>query len=157
MGGQPDAPRTPDEEWYYKRVSFWMKRYENFVGLTEVKAAQARVVECERKFIETQEMRREAQKMISDVQKRIKDIHLELEKTHRGEDRYLVLVTQEHRVLKEEKNLPDEFKFYEKESGNTSQTSPTLSETLTRRSEHRLRRQSTGQFLDPFLAPALAS
>ena len=52
--------------------------------------------------------------MISDVQKRIKDIHLELEKTHRGEDRYLVLVTQEHQVLKEEKNLLDEFKFYEK-------------------------------------------
>ena len=97
-------------------------RYENFVGLTEVKAAQARVVECEKKFIETQEMRREAQKMIADVQKRIKveltellweprleqflpiltccvqDIHLELEKTHRGEDRYLVLVTQEHQV-----------------------------------------------------------
>jgi len=114
FGGQTDQPRTPEQEWYYKRVSFWMKRYENVVGLTEVKAAQARVVECERKFIETQEMRREAQKMISDVQKRIKDIHLELEKTHRGEDRYLVLVTQEHQVLKEEKNLLDEFKFYEK-------------------------------------------
>ena len=47
-------------------------RYENFVGLTEVKAAQARVVECEKKFIAIQEMRREAQKMISDVRKRIK-------------------------------------------------------------------------------------
>merc|ERR1712025_763923 len=114
MGGQPDAPRTPDEEWYYKRVSFWMKRYENFVGLTEVKAAQARVVESEKKFIETQEMRREAQIKISDVQKRLKDIHLELEKTHRGEDRYLVLVTQEHQVLKEEKNMQEEFKFFEK-------------------------------------------
>jgi len=114
FGGQPDTPRTPDEEWYYKRVSFWMKRYENFVGLTEVKAAQARVVECERKFIETQEMRRELQLKIADIQKRIKDIHLELEKTHRGEDRYLVLVTQEHQVLKEERNLQDEFKFHEK-------------------------------------------
>ena len=31
----------------------------------------------------------------------IQDIHLELEKTHRGEDKYLVLVTQEHQVLKE--------------------------------------------------------
>ena len=30
---------------YSQRVSFWMKRYENFVGLTEVKAAQAKVVE----------------------------------------------------------------------------------------------------------------
>jgi DNA-binding HxlR family transcriptional regulator len=114
FGGQPDAPRTPDEEWYYKRVSFWMKRYENFVGLTEVKAAQARVVESERKFVETQEMRREAQIKISDVQKRLKDIHLELEKTLRGEDRYLVLVTQEHQVLKEEKNIKEEFKFFEK-------------------------------------------
>jgi len=114
FGGQPDQPRTAEQEWYYKRVSFWMKRYENFVGLTEVKAAQARVVECERKFIETQELRREAQKGIAEVQKKVKEIHLELEKTHRGEDRYLVLVTQEHQVLKEENNLLDEFKFYEK-------------------------------------------
>ena len=93
-----------------------MKRYENFVGLTEVKAAQARVVERERKFIDQQELRREAQVKITEVQKKIKvrfrdeiffhaeneiffqDIHVELEKTHRGEDRYLVLVTQEHQV-----------------------------------------------------------
>ena len=75
-----------------------MKRYENFVGLTEVKAAQARVVERERKFIQQQELRREAQAKITDVQKKIKEIHAELEKTHRGEDRYLVLVTQEHQV-----------------------------------------------------------
>ena len=32
------------EEWYAERVSFWMKRYENYIGLTEVKAAQALVV-----------------------------------------------------------------------------------------------------------------
>ena len=49
-----------------------MKRYENFVGLTEVKAAQARVVERERKFIEQQELRREAQAKITEVQKKIK-------------------------------------------------------------------------------------
>ena len=30
---------------YTAKVGFWMKRYENFVGLTEVKAAQHRVVE----------------------------------------------------------------------------------------------------------------
>ena len=44
----------------------------------------------------------------------LKDIHLELEKTHRGEDRYLVLVTQEHQVLKDEKQLQEEFKQFEK-------------------------------------------
>merc|ERR1719481_1849033 len=91
-----------------------MKRYEDFVGLTEVKAAQARVVEAEKRFINTQELRRESQSKITDIQKKIKDIHLELEKTHRGEDRYLVLVTQEHQVLKEEKQLQEEFKQFEK-------------------------------------------
>merc|ERR1719481_624693 len=91
-----------------------MKRYEDFVGLTEVKAAQAKVVESEKRFINTQELRRESQANLTDIQKKIKDIHLELEKTHRGEDRYLVLVTQEHQVLKEELNLTEDFKSYEK-------------------------------------------
>ena len=54
------------------QVSFWMKRYENFVGLTDVKAAQARVVERERKFIDQQELRRESQAKITEVQKKIK-------------------------------------------------------------------------------------
>lgn len=91
-----------------------MKRYENVVGLTEVKAAQARVVRSEKRFVETQDLRREAQARIGEIQKKVKDIHMELEKTHRGEDRYLVLVTQEHQVLKEERNLHDEFKLLEK-------------------------------------------
>ena len=55
-----------------------MKRYENFVGLTEVKAAQARVVKYEKKFIDTQELRREAQSKITDIQKKIK-VYLMLE------------------------------------------------------------------------------
>lgn len=47
----PDAPMKEDndnnssQEWYYEKVSYWMKQYEDFVGLTEVKAAQAKVVE----------------------------------------------------------------------------------------------------------------
>jgi len=112
FGSKP--PRNAEEEWYAKRVSFWMKRYEDFVGLTEVKAAQARVVEAEKRFINTQELRRESQANLTDIQKKIKDIHLELEKTHRGEDRYLVLVTQEHQVLKDEKQNQEEFKQFEK-------------------------------------------
>ena len=36
--------KKSNEEWYAERLSFWMKRYENFVGLTEVKASQALVV-----------------------------------------------------------------------------------------------------------------
>ena len=52
-----------------------MKRYEDFVGLTDVKGAQARVVKYEKKFIETQELRRESQSKITDIQKKIKVIY----------------------------------------------------------------------------------
>ena len=30
FGGQTDQPRTPEQEWYYKRVSFWMKRLKQY-------------------------------------------------------------------------------------------------------------------------------
>ena len=31
----------------------------------------------------------------------LQEIHIELDKTHRGDDKYLALITQEHNVLKE--------------------------------------------------------
>ncbi|KAL1414662.1 hypothetical protein MTO96_000785 [Rhipicephalus appendiculatus] len=68
--------------------------YEDVVGLTEVKAAQTKVLEAEQKFVATQEQ--------------------QLDKTHRGEDRYLTLITQEHAVIKEERALLEQFKHLEK-------------------------------------------
>lgn len=59
-------------------------------------------------------MRREKQDEIRDVQTRLKEIHVELDKTSRGEDRYLNLLTQEHSIIKREKNLLEEFKHLER-------------------------------------------
>lgn len=61
-----------------------------------------------------QELRREKQDEIRDVQTRLKEIHVELDKTSRGEDRYLNLLTQEHALIKREKLLLDEFKQLER-------------------------------------------
>ena len=80
--------KKSNEEWYAERVSFWMKRYENFVGLTEVKAAQALVVKEEKLFIQAQEQRRSTQTAINDVQGQLKTLRSELERTPRGDDRY---------------------------------------------------------------------
>ncbi|KAK8768988.1 hypothetical protein V5799_014546 [Amblyomma americanum] len=88
--------------------------YEDVVGLTEVKAAQAKVLEAEQKFVTTQEQRREKQQRILQLQSQLKEIHAELDKTHRGEDRYLSLITQEHAVIKEERSLLEQFKSLEK-------------------------------------------
>ena len=57
---------------FYQALAKRLESHENFVGLTDVKAAQARVVEREKKFIDQQELRREAQAKITEVQKKIK-------------------------------------------------------------------------------------
>lgn len=88
--------------------------YEDVVGLTEVKAAQTKVLEAEQKFVATQEQRREKQQRILQLQNQLKEIHAELDKTNRGEDRYLTLITQEHAIIKEERSMLEQFKNLEK-------------------------------------------
>lgn len=88
--------------------------YEDVVGLTEVKAAQTKVLEAEQKFVSTQEQRREKQQRILQLQSQLKEIHAELDKTNRGEDRYLTLITQEHAIIKEERSMLEQFKNLEK-------------------------------------------
>ena len=63
-----------EEDWYSARVSFWMKQYENFVGLTAVKEAQVKVIRTEKALVNAQDDRRETQRLINDVQAKIKNI-----------------------------------------------------------------------------------
>ncbi|XP_076363964.1 mitochondrial potassium channel-like isoform X1 [Tachypleus tridentatus] len=97
-----------------EKMSRLMKYYEDFIGLTEVKAAQDKVLQAERKFNDTQELRRDRQQQIQHIASCLKEIHAELDKTTSGEDRYLTLITQEHAIIKEERNLTEEFKQLEK-------------------------------------------
>jgi hypothetical protein len=108
-------PEGEDEHWYSARVNFLMKRYENFVGLTDVKNAQARVQKTEKLFITSQDDRRETQRLLNEVQGKIKNLHTELERTHRGEEKYLELVTLEHQVLREERNMTEQLTRLEKD------------------------------------------
>jgi hypothetical protein len=104
---------APDE-WYAERVSFWMKRYEKFVGLTEVKAAQALVVKEERHFIDSQDQRRDTQTAINEVQNKLKSLRAELERTPRGEDKYLELITEEHAIIKNENAITEQLQNLER-------------------------------------------
>lgn len=89
--------------------------YEEVTGMDEVRTAQNWVLEAEKKFVSAQERRREANKLVSEIQSKLKDLYAELDKTTRGEERYVYLVTQEHSVLKEERKAVDEFQRYERE------------------------------------------
>ncbi|XP_065352395.1 mitochondrial potassium channel-like [Cloeon dipterum] len=89
--------------------------YEEFTGIDEVRKAQDKVVLSESKFIAAQEERRKANKRLSDVDTKLREIYGELERTRRGEDRYIFLVTQEGALMKERDTLSAEFQRYEQE------------------------------------------
>lgn len=79
--------------------------YEHFTGLDEVKMAQNRVLEAEERFIRAQEKRRDATVSLSEINNKLKELYAELDNTTRGEDRYVYLIQQEHKLLKEEKAI----------------------------------------------------
>lgn len=70
--------------------------------------------QAEKDFTKTQDARREKQDSIRDVQARLKEIHTELDKTSRGEDKYLTLLTQEHAIIKQEKQMLEDFRRLER-------------------------------------------
>ncbi|KAK6175411.1 hypothetical protein SNE40_013880 [Patella caerulea] len=91
-----------------------LQAYEDFVGLTEVKEAQNNVIQAEKKFLAIQEKRRLIQQDMSVIQSRLKSISTELDKTNRGDDRYLDLVKTEHSIIREEYEMIESLKGTEK-------------------------------------------
>ena len=61
--------------------------------------------QAEQRFVDAQEERRVRQSELQVLQMKLKEIHGELDRTSRGEDRYLTLLTKEHELVKREKVL----------------------------------------------------
>lgn len=95
------------------RIYRWLDAYEDFVGLTEVRLAQDLVTKAETDYRCIQEVRRATQQQLTAVQNRIKAVALEIEKTKRGTDTYLNLVTKENEIIKEEKDILDQLTIAE--------------------------------------------
>lgn len=86
-------------------VNYWWERYEEFVGLNDVREAQTKVTEAEAAFMVARGMVREAHSSLEVQQGRLKEIRDRLDRVSREEAHYLELATQEHRLLQEERRL----------------------------------------------------
>ncbi|XP_041743207.1 mitochondrial potassium channel [Coregonus clupeaformis] len=86
-------------------VNYWWKRYEEFVGLNEVRDAQSKVTEAEKAFMVTRGMVREAHGSLETLQVRLKEVRDRLDRVSREEAHYLELATLEHKLLQEERRL----------------------------------------------------
>lgn len=70
-------------------------------------------MQAESKFEEVQEKRRTANKALTVINSRLKSVAVELEKTNRGTDRYLELVTKENAIIREENDLTEDVRILE--------------------------------------------
>ncbi|XP_049893318.1 mitochondrial potassium channel isoform X1 [Epinephelus moara] len=86
-------------------VSSWWVRYEEFVGINEVREAQTKVTEAEAAFMVARGMVREAHASLEALQVRLKEVRDRLDRVSREEAQYLELATQEHKLLQEERRL----------------------------------------------------
>ncbi|KAL0280548.1 UNVERIFIED_CONTAM: hypothetical protein PYX00_001808 [Menopon gallinae] len=102
-----------------KKVEEILNWYEQFSGLNEVRLAQNKVIEAGEKLAKMQDERKDASRCLMEIQKKIKEIHSELDNTKRGDDRYVTLITEEHKLLKEEQDR--QVKFREAENAEREQ------------------------------------
>ncbi|XP_034724320.1 mitochondrial potassium channel isoform X2 [Etheostoma cragini] len=86
-------------------VNYWWGRYEEFVGLNEVRVAQSKVHEAEAAFMVARGMVREAHGNLEALQARLKEVRDRLDRVSREEAHYLELATLEHKLLQEERRL----------------------------------------------------
>merc|ERR1719348_824432 len=100
-------PKLWTEQLRRKKKTSWhiLQKYEKVIGLKEVKEAQLKVRQQEAVMVETMQERQAVIEKLLDTQRRIKVVHSDLGKLVRGEDKYLVLMMQEHTLLKEEETL----------------------------------------------------
>ncbi|NXL38050.1 CCD51 protein, partial [Glaucidium brasilianum] len=81
----------------------WWDRYEEFVGINEVREAQGKVTEAENVFMIARGIVREARENVEAQQIKLKEIRDRLDRVSRDDTQYLELATLEHRLLQEEK------------------------------------------------------
>ncbi|XP_077385944.1 mitochondrial potassium channel [Festucalex cinctus] len=86
-------------------MNSWWEKYEEFVGLNEVRQAQTKVTEAEAAFMASRGVVGEAHGSLEAVQGRLKEARARLERVSREEAAYLELATLEHRLLLDERRL----------------------------------------------------
>lgn len=84
----------------------WINRqYENAFGIAEIRRMQKKVLDAESGFVEITTQRKSIQDKIDALKDNIKSLRDKLESTPRQSDSYLDLITQEHRLLREQLTL----------------------------------------------------
>ena len=95
--------------------------YEDFIGVKEVRDIQLKVLSAESQFIQHNRERRHAFDQLKNVQEQLKQVRSKLDSISRADEAYLDLVTNEHRLIKQEKLLDEQLTQKEEVERNSFQ------------------------------------
>ena len=82
--------------------------YEDFIGVKEVRNIQLKVLSAESQFTQHNRERRHAFDQLKSVQEQLKQVRSKLDSVSRADEAYLDLVTNEHRLIRQEKLLDEQ-------------------------------------------------
>ncbi|KAL1450573.1 hypothetical protein WDU94_002920 [Cyamophila willieti] len=99
----------------YSQVNTARVWVEEVTGLDKVHAAQNEVFQYQNEFIKSQNKRRELGAKLTSLQIELNDLHNDIVTTNRSEEKYLNLITREHKLLKLENQLRNDFALAEAE------------------------------------------
>ncbi|CAH2243383.1 mitochondrial potassium channel-like [Pararge aegeria] len=97
------------------RVKEMVSRYEKFTGIEEIMAIQNTVIDAQERFMTAQDRRREMGKELATIEARLKELHAEMQNTMKGDEKYLHLCTEEHKLIIQERALRTLFSDAERE------------------------------------------
>lgn len=97
------------------RVKELVSRYEKFTGIEEIMAIQNTVIDAQERFVTAQDRRRDLGRELASIESRLKELHSEMQNTMKGDDKYLQLCTEEHKLIIQERALRSLFSDAERE------------------------------------------
>ncbi|XP_022120549.2 mitochondrial potassium channel [Pieris rapae] len=103
------------QETVVNKVKEIVNRYEKFTGIDEIMAIQNTVVEAQEKFMTAQDRRRELGRELAQIEARLKELHAEMQNTMKGDEKYLHLCTEEHKLIIQERAARTLFSEAERE------------------------------------------
>ncbi|GFU02006.1 hypothetical protein NPIL_687191 [Nephila pilipes] len=77
-----------------EKMKFWLKKYEDLFGITQLSEMHRRVLEVQNQVQTTQEKRRHVQDEIFKVQQKLQEMHDTLHKISLGDNMYITVATQ---------------------------------------------------------------
>lgn len=103
------------QETIGKKIKELVAQYEKFTGVEEIMSLQNTVVAAQERFMAAQEQRRDLGKQVANIEARLKELHAEMQNTMKGDEKYLHLCTEEHKLIIQERALRQLFSDAERE------------------------------------------